>query len=146
MATQHTIDEADIRQRIARLVEAVRAMDLDGVKSIYAPDIVSFDFEPPLQQVGAEEKWKNWAGLFSVYQCPLGYEMHDLTITLGEVVAFGHSLNRIYVMLKNGNRSDHWVRWTAGFRKIDGRWLIAHDHISVPTDVKSSRALLNLEP
>jgi len=43
MATQHAVDEAGIRQQIDRLVEAIRAMDLEGVKSIYAPDIVSFD-------------------------------------------------------------------------------------------------------
>lgn len=36
MATQHAIDEADIRARIDKLVEAVRAMDLEGVKAIYA--------------------------------------------------------------------------------------------------------------
>jgi hypothetical protein len=30
MATQHANDEADIRQRIDKLVEAIRAMDLEG--------------------------------------------------------------------------------------------------------------------
>jgi ketosteroid isomerase-like protein len=56
MATQRTIDEADIRRRIDKLAEAIRTMDLEGVMSIYAPDIVSFDIEPPLQHVGAEAK------------------------------------------------------------------------------------------
>ncbi len=123
MATQHTIDEADIRQRIDKLAEAVRAMDLEGVKSIYAPDLVSFDIVPPLQHVGAEAKWRNWVDVFSVYQCPLGYEIRDLTITSGDDVAFGHSLNRTSGTLKNGIRSDYWVRWTTCFRKIDGNWL-----------------------
>jgi ketosteroid isomerase-like protein len=53
MATQHAIDEADIRQRIDKLVEAVRAMGFEGVKPIYAPDLVSFDIVAPLQRVGA---------------------------------------------------------------------------------------------
>jgi uncharacterized protein (TIGR02246 family) len=146
MVAQHTVDEADIRQRIEKVVEAVRAMDLEVVKSIYAPDIVSFDIVPPLQHVGAEEKWRNWVDVFTAYQRPLGYEVRDLTITLSDDVAFGHSLNRISGTLKNGSRSDFWVRWTACFRKIDGNWLIAHDHVSVPLDVGSGRALLNLEP
>lgn len=51
-----TTDEADIRQRIDRLVEALRAMDLEGVMSLYAPDIVSFDIVPPLRHVGAQAK------------------------------------------------------------------------------------------
>jgi ketosteroid isomerase-like protein len=146
MATQHAVDEADIRQRIEKLVQAIRAMDLESVKPIYAPDIVSFDIVPPLQHVGAEEKWKNWVDVFTVYQRPLGYEIRDLMVTVGNDVAFGHSLNRISGTLKNGNRTDYWVRWTGCFRKIDGNWLIVHDQVSVPFDVKSGRALLNLEP
>ena len=62
--TQRAIDEAEIRQRIDKLVAAIRVMDLDSVMSIYAPDIVSFDLEPPLQHVGAEAKRKNWLTLF----------------------------------------------------------------------------------
>lgn len=56
MATQHAIDEAAIRQRIDKGAEAIRAMDLASVISIYATDIVSFDTVPPLQYVGAEAK------------------------------------------------------------------------------------------
>ena len=49
-------------------------------------------------------------------------------------------------MLKNGNEVGFWVRWTACFRKIDGNWLIVHDHVSVPTDFATGKALLDLEP
>ena len=54
MAIQRATDEASIRQRIDELVEALRAMDLEGVMSLYAPDIVSFDIVPPLRHVGAK--------------------------------------------------------------------------------------------
>ena len=48
-------------------------MDPDSVMSIYAPDLVSFDVEPPLQHVGAEAKRKNWLNAFSMYQRPREY-------------------------------------------------------------------------
>jgi uncharacterized protein (TIGR02246 family) len=146
MAIQRATDEANIRQRINRWVEALCTMDLEGVMSLYAPDIVSFDLVPPLQHVGAKAKEKTWANVFGMFQRPLGYEIRDLTLTLGDDVAFGHSLNRVSGTLKNGNRTDFSVRWTACFRKIDGNWLIAHDQVSVPVDPQSGRALLNLEP
>ena len=146
MATERARDEADIRQRIDRLVEAIRAMDLESAMSIYAADVVSFDVAPPLQHLGAEAKRKNWIDVFATYQRPLGYEIRDLTITLGDDVAFGHSLNRISGTLKNGNRTNVWVRATTCYRKIDGNWLITHDHVSVPLDPESGRALLSLEP
>jgi ketosteroid isomerase-like protein len=115
------------------------------VMSLYAPDIVSFDLVPPLRHAGAKAKEKNWANVFAMFQRPLGYEIRDLTLTLGDDVAFGYSLNRVSGTLKNGNRTDSSVRWTACFRKIDGNWLITHDHVSVPADPQSGRALLNLE-
>jgi uncharacterized protein (TIGR02246 family) len=146
MATQRALDEADIRRRIDTLAEAIRAMDLEGVMPIYAPDITSFDIVPPLQHVGAEAQRKNWMDVFATYQPPLGYEIRDLTITVGDDVAFGHSLNRISGTLKNGNRSDYWLRWTTCFRRIDGAWLIAHHQASVPVDFENGTALLDLEP
>lgn len=146
MATQQAIDKADIRQRINSLVEAIRIMDLEGVKPIYAPNMVSFDIVPPLQHVGAVAKWKNWADVFTAYEPPLSYEVRDLTITVGDDVAFGYSLNRISGRLWNGIRNDLWVRWTACFRKINGSWLIAHDQVTVPIDVHTGTALRNLEP
>jgi ketosteroid isomerase-like protein len=65
---------------------------------------------------------------------------------VGDDVAFAHSLNRISGTLKDGSRSDFWLRSTTCFRKIDGNWLIAHDHVSVPLDLEPGTALLNLEP
>lgn len=146
MATPYASDEAEIRQRIDKLAEAIRAMDLEGVKPIYAPDIVSFDIVPPLYITGAQAQWKNWEDVFAAYQRPLSYEIRDLAITVSEDLAFGHSLNRISGTLKNGKKSGFWVRWTQCFRKIDGNWRIAHHHVSVPLDVESGKAMLNLEP
>lgn len=146
MGKQHASDESDIRARIEKLAAAIRAADIDGVKPIYAPDIVSFDVVPPLQHIGAEAQWKNWADVFAAYERPIGYEIRDLTIAVGGDVAFGHSLNRISGTLKNGSRADYWVRWTPCFRKIDGEWLIVHHQASVPIDVESGKALRDLEP
>ena len=129
MTTQRATDEAHIRQRINTCVAALRAMDLEGLMLLYAPDIVSFDLGPPLRHTGAKAKEKNWADAFAIYQRPLGYEIRDLALTLGDDVAFGHSLNRVSGTLKNGNRTDFWLRWTACFRKgmlLEDRGQLAH--------------------
>jgi ketosteroid isomerase-like protein len=147
MATSHAADEAGIRQLIDKLAEAIRAMDFESLKACFAPDMVSFDVAgPPLQTVEAGAKLKNWEMAFTVFQPPLGYEIRDLTITVGDDVAFGHSFNRFSGTSEDGDRIGPWVRYTAGFRKIDGNWFIAHDQVSVPVDYGSGRALLNLEP
>jgi ketosteroid isomerase-like protein len=117
MATQRTIEEADIRRQMERWCAAIRAMALDGVTSTYARDIASFDVGPPLRHAGAEAKMDNWAGVVAMFQPPLDYEIRDLTITVGDDVAFGHSLNRISSTSKDGKKKDIWVR----FRRASGR-------------------------
>lgn len=146
MAMQRMADEADIRQHLDTLALAIRAMDLERVMASFAADLVSFDIEPPLRHVGIDAKRRNWARVFAAYERPLGYEIRDLAVTVGNDVAFGHSLNRISGVLTNGQTNASWVRWTVCLRKIDGRWLIAHDQVSVPIDLASGAALLTLEP
>ncbi len=146
MSAQHAVQEAEIRGQLDNLVAAIQAMDLERVKSIYAPDIVSFDVQPPLQVVGRDAKSRNWVEVFTAFQRPVDYEIRDLTIEVDGDLAFLHSLNRLNGTLRNGKRSGFWVRATACFRKIDGSWLIAHDHVSVPLDVQSGRGLVDLEP
>lgn len=146
MPTQREVDEAKIRQQAAKIVEGLRAKDLDGLKQLYAADVVSFDVEPPLQHVGVEAKLENWAKVFMFFQ-DVNYEVRDLTLTVGDEVAFGHGFGRLSGTLKNGTAtSGMWVRVTFCFRKIDGDWLIAHDQVSVPFDMASGKGVADLEP
>jgi ketosteroid isomerase-like protein len=41
-------DEAAIKRVIEDGVEAVRSKNIEGVMSLYAPEVVSFDIVPPL--------------------------------------------------------------------------------------------------
>jgi hypothetical protein len=38
-----------------------------------------------------------------------------------------------------------WARATVCYREIDGKWMITHEHESVPFDVNSGKASLDLE-
>jgi ketosteroid isomerase-like protein len=61
-------------------------------------------------------------------------------------LAVVYSVNRISGTLANGAKNEYWVRWTAAWQKIDGRWMIAHDQVSVPTYFETGRAALDLTP
>jgi ketosteroid isomerase-like protein len=139
-------EEANIRWRIGQLAESIRAMDLERVMSIYAPDMVTFDIVPPLAGAGVAAKKRNWAAAFAPYLPRIEYQVRDLTLAVSGDVAFGNSLNHIGGTLRNGRRSDLWLRWTVGLRKAEGQWFIVHDHVSVPIDFSSGRALVQLHP
>ena len=139
-------EEAEIKRVFEGGVEALRAKDLDGIMSIYAPELVSFDIVPPLQYVGKDAYRKRWEETFSSFQGPMGYEIHDLSITVGDDVAFTHSLNRMSATLTTGEQTNLWLRSTACLRKINGKWLIVHTQVSVPVDLETGKAVLSLKP
>ncbi|GAA0900717.1 YybH family protein [Pseudonocardia zijingensis] len=146
MPAQREVDEVQIRRLTDKIVDGLRNKDLEGLKRLYATDIVSFDVEPPLQHVGIEAKLENWAPVCTFFE-HVNYEVRDLTITVGDGVAFGHAFARLSGTLKNGTAmSGMWVRVTYCLQKIDDAWLIVHDHVSVPLDITSGRAVVDLEP
>jgi ketosteroid isomerase-like protein len=146
LAKEEAVAEALIRERIEELATALRAKDIDAVMSIFAPDLVSFDIVPPLRYVGADNKRRAWQEAFAMYAGPFGYELHDLNVTAVGDLAFVHSLNHVTATLASGHVTDLWLRWTACLRRIDGDWLVVHDHVSVPADLEHGRAALNLTP
>ena len=115
--------------------------------SHFAADIVTFDLAPPLQSTGADALRQSLEAWFPTFRGPVGYEVHDLSITTGDDVAFCRSLNRISVTRTDGEEIDVWVRATVGLRRIDGRWQVTHEHSSVPFYMDGSyRAAVDLEP
>jgi uncharacterized protein (TIGR02246 family) len=146
MPTQREEDEARIRRLFDTMVEGIQTKDLERLKRLYATDVVSFDVEPPLQHVGVAAKLENWANVFTFFQ-DVDYEVRDLTISVGDDLAFGHAFGRLSGTLKDGTAtSGMWVRATFCLRKVDHDWLIVHDQVSVPFDIASGRGVTDLQP
>ncbi len=139
-------DEAEIQRLLDDGIRSLHDKNIEGVMSLYAQKIVSFDIVPPLRYLGADAFRKAWEEVFASFQGPIGYELHDLHITVGDEVAFTYSLNRISGTLNNGQKTDLWLRWIACFRKIDGKWQIVHHKNSVPVDLSHGKAVLDLKP
>ena len=139
-------EEDAIRRQITTIVDAIAAKDLESLEQVYAADIVSYDIDPPLQHVGIEAKLANWANVFTVFE-QVTYEIRDLTVVSGADLAFGYGFGRLSGTLRNGTATNGmWVRITYGLRKTDGAWLITHDHVSVPLDIRSGNGVVDLEP
>jgi uncharacterized protein (TIGR02246 family) len=138
--------EVQIRELTENSAEAVRAKDIDGAMAHIAPDVVVFDVVNPLQSLGVDAARKRLKEWFASFQGPIDYEIRDLRVTTNDNVAFSHSLNRVRGTKTDGGHIEMWWRATVGYRKIDGQWLATHEHSSVPFDVESGRASLDLKP
>jgi|SRR5215469_416402 len=144
--TSHTANnEAQVRALIADWAKAIRTKNAAGVLSRYAADCILFSLAPPLISPATKAKVLNaW---FDTWQGPIGYEIRKLSVTVGDDVAFSHSLNRMSGMQTDGEKSDIWFRHTLGFRKIRGVWKITHEHESVPFYMDGSyKAAVDLKP
>ena len=139
-------DEAVIRKLMDDRAEAVRNKDVSASITNLDPDVLSFDVVNPLQRLGSDASRKRAEQWFSSFQGPIGFEIRDLNITTGADVAFCHGLSHVSATNTNGQKLDMWWRTTAGLRKMDGKWMITHEHNSVPFDVENGKASLDLKP
>ncbi|MGZ5151418.1 MAG: YybH family protein [Burkholderiales bacterium] len=139
-------DEAAVRAVIESITKAVRAKDVEAMLAECSPQIVTFDMVPPLRHQGAQAIRGLWAKTLSPFQPPLDYEVHELEISVDGDVAFARCLNRFGGTKTGGRRVVNWLRSTFGLRKIDGRWKVVHEHVSVPFDMETGKAMLELKP
>lgn len=145
-ANSRATNESQIRALIDEWARAVHARDINRLMSLYAPNLLSFDVLIPLQNSGADTARKRAEEWFASFQGPINSEIHDLGITAGDDVGFAHCLNRISGTKADGEKIDMWVRATICFQKNNSNWLVTHEHVSVPLDMKSGKAALDIKP
>lgn len=139
-------DEAEIRVVLEAIAQAVRARDVDALLEHCAPELASFDLVPPLKHDGPEAVRRIWANTLDAFDSPVEFDQHYLELFVGDEVAFARSLNRFGGEQDGRERAVSWMCSTLGFRKISGRWKLVHQHVSVPFDMDSGKALVGLEP
>jgi uncharacterized protein (TIGR02246 family) len=128
-------NEHQIRTLIERWAEAVHAGDMDAVLADHAPDIVMFDVPPPYEGVRGIEAYRDtWPGFFEWQARGASFEIVSLDVTAGEDVAFAHALLLCGMPQELEAKPENRLRLTLGLRKEGGRWIVAHEHHSFPSD------------
>src|ERR1017187_8985317 len=129
-------DAADINASVKRLVAAVNAKDINGIMAYYTPDesLFVYDVVPSREYVGVTAYRKNWLGFLAIYPTTVHAETIDWKVEAEGNLAFGHGAFRTVGPDKDGKPLDLTLRVTDVYRKIDGKWLVVHEHVSVPVD------------
>ena len=141
-------DEADINALVQHLVTAVNAKDLNGIMAYYSPDesLFVFDALPPRQYVGAAAYRKNWEGFLAAYPGALHAEVTDWKTETEGNLAYGHGIFQTTGKDKDGMPLDLTLRVTDVYRKVNGKWLVVHEHVSWPVDLATGKADLSSKP
>jgi ketosteroid isomerase-like protein len=141
-------DETQIRELIEARAAALKTGDVAAIVSYYAPEVVQFSLAPPLQQsteARNPEPLRQWIATF---EAPPARQVTQLSVSAGADVAFATSIDCLSATPKGMTDSfSLWHRVTLGLRKVDSRWLITHEHQSVPFEMDGSfRASVGLQP
>ena len=115
---------------------------------VYVPDqtLFVFDVEPPRQYVGAAAYRKDWQAFLDSFNGAITFELTDLDITTDDNLAYSHSIQRVAGTDKQGEKLDLTVRVTDVYKKINGNWLVIHEHVSVPVDLDTGKPDLTSKP
>ena len=134
-------DEADIRALEGRFVAAFKAKDVNAIMACYVadPNMVVFDVGTPRQFNGAVGYKKDWESYLAAYPGPWDNTISDLEVVTGGDVGYGHNVQTASFTDKDGKKMDSIVRVTDGYKKVNGQWLIAHEHVSVPIDMATMK-------
>ncbi len=137
--------ENEIRELINNQLAAIRKKDVESILPFYSEDVIQFDVVNPLRNKGAEGIKKRMEEWFGTFTGEIEMEAIELSISANENIGFIHCLKHVNGNTKNGKLDMYW-RETACFEKIKGKWLITHQHSSVPFDTSNGKASLNLKP
>jgi uncharacterized protein (TIGR02246 family) len=125
-------DEAAVRNVIESWAAAVRRKDYDGILRNHSSDIVMFDVPLPFESRGIDAYRKTWDSFFAHSKDPVPFDITEMSVTAGADVAFAVATMHCAEPSADGKFKGLYVRLTAGLRKIGGRWIITHEHHSVP--------------
>lgn len=142
-------DEQEIRALENRFAAAFRAKNVDAIMKTYAPgaELFVFDVTPPRQHVGFDDYKKDWQEFFAAFPGPIDkFEVQDLRIVTDGKLAYSHSIQPAIATAKDGSKFNLTVRVTDCYRKINGKWLVTQEHVSVPVDLETGRPDLASKP
>lgn len=133
-----------IMTRAARL----SAGDVPGMQECNAPTVVDYNLAPPLVAAADGHDPKPLTEWVAGFDAPPRIAVTELNITTDGDVAFATSLDSM-TAVPRGTEEEFtlWYRVTLGLRRIDGRWLVTHQHHSVPFYMDATMgAAVDLKP
>ncbi len=141
-------DVADIKTLEERFRTAFRTKDVNAIMQLCVPDdsLVVFDVQPPREVKGIAAYRKDWEDAFNSVSGPIEVENSDMDVTSDGDIAYVHYINHVFVTMKDGKKAIFTVRVTDCLKKINGVWLIAHTHVSVPVDMRTGEADMQSKP
>jgi len=81
---------------------------------------------------GIDDYMATWELFLSCTEKPVTFNFTDIEVTAGSDVAFATAVGHCVNIDNAGQREPLEFRLTMGLRKRAGRWIVTHEHHSLP--------------
>jgi len=119
--------ENEVRSMIENWARAVSSGNRMAIIANHSEDMRMFDFPDIVEGLKAYDE--TWDFFFANPRGPITFAPSKIEIAAGDDVAFASCL----VHCDGTSAGSLDFRLTTGLRRIDGQWVIVHEHHSVPT-------------
>jgi ketosteroid isomerase-like protein len=142
--TEKSIDEALIRHMIDIRQKALCHKDVETIIAQYVPNVSSLDLYKPQQGTSIHTIKNQLLKWFAGYSDIVPYKSSELEIIVGNNIAFSHCLTSAMGFINQHKKNNFWCRTTMCYQKINGSWLITHEHNSEPFSTVASAPVSRL--
>lgn len=141
-------DKAEIEAIQKRIVAAIQHRDADAIVANFehGDSLVIFDVVPPRQFTGWNAWKKDWTDALKGCASAPKMDISDLKIEVSGDLGFSHNIGHFACVDPKGSQQEMTWRATDCYRKQGGKWIIVHEHLSVPVNPASGKGDLNSNP
>lgn len=126
--------------------EACKSKDVARIMDHYSEDVVAYDAIGPLRFLGRTAYQAHWQACMEMCSGETLFEPQDPSFIVSGELGVAHYLLHCGGSDDKGQQQSCWMRVTQCMRQQGGRWLIMHEHFSMPCDMESGKALFDLQP
>ena len=119
--------ENEVRVIVQNWAKAISEGDRAAILAHHSPDLLMFDFPATVKGLTAYDK--TWDFFFTDPIGPISFVPREMVVSASDDIAFVSCM--VQCEGTSGGHVD--FRLTTGLRKTGGKWLIVHEHQSVPT-------------
>jgi len=131
--SENQVDGAEIQAFEQRLADALRANDVDRIRAAYAPNkiplLLGARSLPP--SGGNEAYSRTWGYSLAAVPGPVRYEWQRWRFSTEGNLGYAHGTFNVGTSVKHGQNALLPMQVTHILRKINGNWMIVHEHLSL---------------
>jgi len=129
---ENTSAASEVQAVLEAWADATRHNRKDEILKHHAVDLVIFDVLPPMKYISAAAYRRSWDDWQPKTEGEAIFNLENLTITANSDIAFAHAFIRCGGTMPDSSTFHDLVRATFCLRRLDGNWVIQHQHVSKP--------------